>query len=142
MKSALSNQSWLVISQGRCSESLHDLCRTQQWPVVEFIDTRRGLCIAIVIGATCVAVEAGEIGAVLPLLARSLAGLDAIDRVVLIAPCTGPSVEREALANGIELCDSVEQLAASLGILMPLPLEGVRAAPAARGATGTRFAIN
>ncbi len=142
MRSSDNNPMWLVISEDRCSDLLHDLCQSQRWPLIEFVTPDRGLSAAIFMGTSCVAVELADQSGVLSHLVRSLAGLDTIDRVACILPSSGSHVEREAAGAGINLFTSVEHFAASLGILMPFPLNSLSSAPSESPWSGTRFAVH
>ncbi|MBX3323257.1 MAG: hypothetical protein KF757_09735 [Phycisphaeraceae bacterium] len=110
--------------------------------MIEFVTRDRGLNAAIFMGTSCVAVELAEQSSVLSHLVRSLAGLDTIDRVACILPSSALHAEREAASAGIDLFTSVEHFAASLGILMPFPLNSSSSAPSRNPWSGTRFAVH
>jgi len=106
----------LLLSHGRCSDELRALATSQDWPILEGVDSTRGIhaCVAIEPGSVCV--EYLESINSVPDLITRLSELNSIGRVACLVPSVSPMLERSLALIGAQALTSTNDLSSWMGL--------------------------
>lgn len=104
------SNSSMLLSHERCSDTLRVLATNHGWPILEGVDSIRGIhaCVAMEPRRVCVEYK-GPIQSV-PDLIQRLSALQSIEHVACFVPCVSPMLEQSMASFGAQALTSTSDL--------------------------------